>query len=229
MALIGPNGHDLELNLASGTAVQPGVLAVTERTQTFTFKNVTSRPVPSLLRGFSAPVNVTIDLSDADLAFLMRHDSDLFNRWKAANRFATRTILNALSMAPPSALEAGAARYAAALAAALENPQIEDAYKAELLKLPSQSDIAREKASNVDHAAIDQAHRTMSRQVATNLSALLEKLYAGAPPPRRTTPRTPRVPDAARSRNATLTLLTSRGTAGRYASALSTTTPSPPT
>ncbi len=211
LGLIGGNGHDIKLELESGAEVRPGVLAVTAAAQTFKFKNVGSRPVPSLLRGFSAPVNVTIDLLDADLAFLMSHDGDLFNRWKAANRFASRTVLGALSSSAPGTTDAGADRYAAALAMALENPGIDDAYKAELLKLPTVSDIAREKGLNVDHAAIDEAHRAMSRRVANRLSMLLEKIYATA------SSNGIYAPDAASAgrralRNAALTLLTSRGT-----------------
>ena len=210
-AMLGGNGQELDIELDAGKQVRPGVLAVTERSQTFKFKNVASRPVPSLLRGFSAPVNVTIDISDSDLAFLMRHDGDLFNRWRAANSFATRTILGALGPDSDIAIQAGAQRYASALASALEDPQIEDAYKAELLRLPTQSDIARNKASNVDPAAIDAAHRAMSRNVATQLSGLLENIYTS------TSSDAPYAPDAASTgrralRNAALTLLTSRGT-----------------
>ena len=210
-ALLGGNGQDLDLELASGTEVRKGVLAVTKRSQTFTFKNVPSRPVPSLLRGFSAPVNVSIDLSDADLAFLMTHDSDLFNRWKAANRFAARAILQGLSGDTDTSIRVPADRYATALAAALDNPTLDDAYKAELLKLPTVSDIAREKASNVDHDAIDIAHRAMSHHVAVQLSSLLEGIYKKAGS------QAGYAPDAASAgrralRNAALTLLTSRNT-----------------
>ncbi|MEQ1652115.1 MAG: aminopeptidase N [Hyphomicrobium sp.] len=211
LALLGGNGQDLDLELVDGTPLRPGVLAITERTQSFKFKNIPTRPVPSLLRGFSAPVNVTIDLSDADLAFLMRHDSDLFNRWKAANRFASRTMLSALADGTPAAIDAGAHRFTAALSAALENPRLDDAYKAELLKLPSTSDIARDKGTNVDHAAIHHTHRAMSRHVAILLAPLLENIYASASVSQTYTP------DALSAgrralRNAALTLLTYRGT-----------------
>ena len=57
---------------------------------------MSSRPVPSLLRGFSAPVNLTIELSDADLQFLMANDSDLYNRWQAAQDYATRVLVGAV-------------------------------------------------------------------------------------------------------------------------------------
>ena len=211
IGLLGDKGKDLDLVLESGDALRPGVLAVSQATQTFKFKNIPTRPVPSLLRGFSAPVNVTIDLSDADLAFLMMHDSDLFNRWKAANRFASRTIVNSLANGQSEAAIAGADRYAAALAMTLENPKLDAAYKAELLKLPTLSDIARDKGTNVDHVAIDTAHRSMSRQIATRLSALLEKIYASG---HHAGDYTPDAASAGRRalRNAALTLLTSRGT-----------------
>ena len=59
LGLLGGNGQELELKLASGERVQDGMLEVRKRTETFRFRDVASRPVPSLLRGFSAPVNLT--------------------------------------------------------------------------------------------------------------------------------------------------------------------------
>jgi aminopeptidase N len=210
LGLLGPNGHDLPLELENGQSVENGVVAVTERSQSFRFVNVPARPVPSLLRGFSAPVNLTIDLPEADLAFLMTHDSDLFNRWQAANQFATRTILAGLDA--PEATAAAARACAKALTAALCDPALDDAYKAELLKLPTQSDIAREKRTNVDHAAIDQAHTAFARALAGELESLLTGVYQTS------SERGPFTPDAASAgrralRNAALTLLTSRAAA----------------
>ena len=92
LGLIGHNGHDLDLVLASGGPLEGGLLELGKRTETFRFKDVPSRPVPSLLRGFSAPVNLTIDHSEADLQFLMANDSDLYNRWQAAQEYATRVL-----------------------------------------------------------------------------------------------------------------------------------------
>ncbi len=213
LGLIGSNGRDLDLTLEKGKSLHDGVLAVTKTSEVFRFKGVTSRPVPSLMRGFSAPVNVTIDLSEKDLAFLMTHDSDLFNRWQAANRYATRAILSRLGGRAKTKAESGGTKYAAALANALQSGTLEDAYKAELLRLPTQSDIAREKASRVDPSAIDTAHRHFSREVATALTDLLETVYAGA------TSNAAFSPDAASAsrralRNAALALLMSRAASG---------------
>lgn len=86
VGLIGPNGDDL---------IETKVLDLTEPEQTFTFEKIGARPVPSILRNFSAPVKLTTDLSDEDLKFLMVHDSDGFNRWEAGQTYAMR-VLNKL-------------------------------------------------------------------------------------------------------------------------------------
>jgi len=170
LGLIGANGKEIALDLENGEELSPGVLAVTKLNETFRFRNVPSAPVPSLLRGFSAPVNIAIDLPDSDLSFLITHDSDLFNRWQAANRYATRAILALVTgeTAPP----ATAGKFADAIAGALADPALDAAYKAELLKLPTQSDIAREKGRNVDPAAIDQAHRRFAAEAGAALGNL---------------------------------------------------------
>ncbi|MEZ5900723.1 MAG: aminopeptidase N [Hyphomicrobiaceae bacterium] len=208
LGLLGANGHDIPLQLADGTNIDDGVVAITERAQTFRFTNIPARPVPSLLRGFSAPVNLTIELSDAELAFLMTHDIDLFNRWQSANAFATRAIM--LGLDKPESIDTAAASYAKALAAALSDSGLEDAYKAELLKLPTPSDIAREKRINVDPCAIDKSHRAFARAASGALRDLLMQVYAqaGSQPA-----FSPDAKSAGRRalRNAALTLMTAHG------------------
>ncbi len=210
LGLLGANGIDLDLKLDNGTIPEGGVVAVTERAQSFHFMDVPSRPVPSLLRGFSAPVNVSLDLPDSDLAFLMTHDSDLFNRWQAANKFATRAMLKGLEN--PGCIDAAAQHYAKALAPTLTDTSLEDAYKAELLRLPSQSDIAREKRNDVDPSAIDKVHRTFARATASAIGTVIEAIYANTST---TEPFSPDAKSAGRRalRNTALTLLTNRGLA----------------
>jgi aminopeptidase N len=96
LGLLGGNGNDLPLELDDGRTIENGLIEVTKRKETFRFVGMPGRPVPSLLRSFSAPVNLTVDLSDADLAFLMAHDSDAFNRWQAAQDYATRLLTAAV-------------------------------------------------------------------------------------------------------------------------------------
>ena len=67
------------------------MLELTEAEQSFTFENIPSEPIPSLLRGFSAPVKLRYSYSDADLAFLITKDTDSFNRWEAGQVLAQRS------------------------------------------------------------------------------------------------------------------------------------------
>ncbi|HVO89675.1 MAG TPA: aminopeptidase N, partial [Casimicrobiaceae bacterium] len=85
VGLVGPDGRDLTLQLEGEAAPQgtTRVLHLKAAEQGFVFVNVASAPVPSVLRDFSAPVQLAIDLSDEQLAFLMANDSDAFNRWEA--------------------------------------------------------------------------------------------------------------------------------------------------
>ena len=84
VGLIGKDGKDL---------VPERVLELKEASQTFVFEGVKEEPVVSLLRGFSAPVNVKLPRSDEELAFLMANDQDSFNRWEAGQELFTRSIL----------------------------------------------------------------------------------------------------------------------------------------
>ena len=213
LGLIGGNGQEIPLVRDTGEDIENGVVEVTRRSETFRFVDVPSPPVPSLLRGFSAPVNLTMSLSENDLAFLMAHDRDLFNRWQAANTFATRTLVDMVRrLKKGERATQRATTFARALEAAVGAPDLELAYRAELLKLPSQSDIAREIGRNVDPGLIFRAHRQLTRVVGSTLGAQLEDFY------RETRDRSAFSPDAENAGrralgNVALTLLTARGTA----------------
>jgi len=78
---------------AQGNETHPTrILEMTEREQTFMFKEIATRPVPSILRSFSAPVKLITDLTDDDLRLLQLHDTDGFNQWEAGQTLALRTI-----------------------------------------------------------------------------------------------------------------------------------------
>jgi aminopeptidase N len=98
MGLLAADGRALPLQL-EGEAAPVGtdrVLVLAEAEQTFTFVGIDAPPVPSLLRGFSAPVLLDDGLDDADLLVLLQHDHDAFNRWEAGQRLALRRMLAAL-------------------------------------------------------------------------------------------------------------------------------------
>jgi aminopeptidase N len=95
IGLVGPDGRDMPLRLTGESS--PGgttrLLDVTSITQRFEFVDIPVAPVPSLLRGFSAPVKMAFDYREEDLALLAAHDSDPVNRWDAAQRLFTNAVL----------------------------------------------------------------------------------------------------------------------------------------
>ncbi|WBT36648.1 MULTISPECIES: aminopeptidase N [Hyphomicrobium] len=213
IGLIGANGDEIPLKLDTGETIDDGVLHLTRRAQTFRFDEVPSAPVPSILRGFSAPVNVTMNLSDRDLEFLMAHDRDLFNRWQAANTYATRTLIDMVkSLRKGEKPAARATGFVKALGIAVGLSDHEPAYRAELLKLPSQADIARVIGRNVDPGLIFRAHRQLAKLTGSTIGSLLEDIYKEMKPEKTFSPSAQSAGRRA-LRNAALTLLTARGTA----------------
>lgn len=213
LGLLGSDGQDLDLVLDNGEHVRDGVVHITKRSEVFRFRDIPSRPVPSLLRGFSAPVNLTLDIADRDLEFLMANDSDLFNRWQSANTYATRTLIHIVNALKEGRRSTRGLAYVKALGATIADKHLEPAYRAELLKLPTQADIAREIGHDVDPGLIHRAHRQLSRLVAKTLLDELKAIY------RAMTTDGPFAADAQSAgrralRNAVLTLLVARGERG---------------
>ena len=129
------------------------------------------RPLPSLLRGFSAPVELDYPYAAEDDAFLMMHDSDDFNRWAAAQRLAMQTLLSMLERdAEPNAA------VAAAFGQILTDQGLDDALKAEVLMLPSESDIA-EACAPADPGAIHRVRESLRCWLASALSDEFESCY----------------------------------------------------
>jgi len=178
VGLLGGNGQDLPLTLASGEELRDGLLEVRKRSETFRFRDVPSRPVPSLLRGFSAPVNLTIDLSDADLQFLMANDSDLYNRWQAAQDYAARVLVAAVRAIRAGKRPARPSAFVAALGVTLRDESLEPGYRAQFMYLPSESDLARIIARDVDPRAIHKARRELRKGIAAALGEELADTYA---------------------------------------------------
>jgi aminopeptidase N len=178
VGLVGADGRDLALDVEGplfgdargGTAV----LALTQARQRFTFKGVGERPVPSLLRGFSAPVQVRFEPTDAELTHLMAHDSDAFNRWEAAQALATRILLaNAAQIAAGRAARYPG-DYVRAVGSLLEDAAQDPAFTAECLQLPADGYLA-ELMEVADPSAIHGARLGLMRHVGSNLREPLER------------------------------------------------------
>jgi aminopeptidase N len=166
--------------------------------------------VPSVLRQFSAPVNLKIELSDSDLRFLMANDSDLYNRWQAAQDYATRVMVAAVKAIRAGERPAKADEFVAALGVTIGDEALAPGYRAQFMILPSESDIARVIARDIDPLAIYRARKGLRRAIGTRLGAMLADLYAQQAD---AGPYSPGAAAAGRRalRNASLAHLVSRG------------------
>lgn len=186
LGLVGAGG-DLPLQTQSNAYAGDGLVILDSAALSVTFDNVSEPPIPSLLRGFSAPARLELDLSDGDLARLFSADSDSFNRWQALQTVATRALVAAGKPgADRSALTATAGELGQALDGFLKAEALADpAFAAQVLRLPAPADIAREIGRDVDPDAIFKAHRSLSAAIGTTLlpqlSGLREALATKGP------------------------------------------------
>ena len=210
LGLIDGEGRDIDLTLANGERVADGLIELRKKSEKFRFADIASPPVASLLRGFSAPVNLTMERSDAELAFLMARDSDLFNRWQAAQDYAARVLTGTVSAQAARERVPSPKAFIEALAVTLADRDVAPGYLAQFLMLPSENDLARIIGADVDPLAIHRARKALRKAIATRLYEPLADIY------RRMETRGPYSPGAEPSgrralRNVALGSLASRG------------------
>jgi aminopeptidase N len=181
LGLVLPDGSD-------ALQEQTRVLSLTEPTQTWTFENIPAPPVASVLRGFSAPVHLEFEQTDAELARLMAHDSDPFNRWEAGQRLATRVLLAGIARQQAGRNDDAwiAPAFAAAIARILDDGLAGDpALAAEALVLPAEQVLAEEMAGlgqTIDPEAIHLARVALRRYLAHHLRDKFEAVWRALEP-----------------------------------------------
>ncbi len=196
VGLLNPNGDEV---------VTTTVLELTQEAQTFTFDGLGSRPIPSILRHFSAPVILNRETSAQERAFLLAHDTDPFNKWEAGRALA-RDVLTAM-IAQGSA---PAPAYLDAVAQVAVDDSLDPAFRSLALALPSEDDMAQtlfDAGTTPDPTTIHAKREALLDAVANRLERDLPGLYAAMAVPG------PYSPDAAAAgkrdlRAATLGLIT---------------------
>lgn len=171
IGLVGPDGQDMPLRMA-GNDSSP--LSLKRASQQFIFEDVLSAPVPSLLRNFSAPVVLDFAYSDAELAHLLAHDADHFNRWEAGQRLASRLILEATARISAGETPLWPESFAAACRRVLV--EAEPAFAAEALSLPGEATLA-EQMKVVDPDALHAARNSLRLFLADQLAAEFQDCY----------------------------------------------------
>jgi aminopeptidase N len=179
VGLVGADGRDLPLRLADGRIIERGLLKIEAAAASYVFTDIGERPIPSINRGFSTPVKIDANVSDADLRFLALHDRDQFNRWEAVHSLTTRLLVESAAAIRRGEKPRQDPDLMAALAAGLADRSLEPALVAQLIALPSEADIAREIAADVDPDAVLAARQGLRRAIAASLSDTLCGLYEG--------------------------------------------------
>jgi len=167
VGLLNPNGDEIR---------PTEMLEMTDATQSFVFEGLAEKPVPSILRGFSAPVILDRTLSASDRAFLLAHDTDPFNRWEAGRMLAQETLTQMVvdGAAPDNA-------YLDGMATVLRDRRLDPAYRALMLTQPGQSDLANalfEAGVTPDPDAIWTAAETLKQALAQHIQDLLPRILA---------------------------------------------------
>ena len=160
----------------SGAIVAERMLLLDQATQTFTFENVVSEPVVSLLRDFSAPVQLNYDYQDEDLAFLLKYENNGFNRWQVTQMLVNRILLQGQDAKSSPEI------YLQAVAQALPELAASDAMlAARLLDIPSAPELASAIHKDYDPVLVKAQREGLYQQLAEALKDQWSELYKQLP------------------------------------------------
>ena len=159
VGLLNRNGEAVAFDYQGKRATE-AVLLLTEAEQTFQFESVTEAVVPSLLRGFSAPVHLNYPYSDDDLLLLLAHDSDAFTRWEAAQTLYRRAVAANLAALSDSVELPKHEKLLAAVEKVISDDLLDNAFKALLLGVPSEAELW-DGAENIDPLRYHQAREAL--------------------------------------------------------------------
>ncbi|MEQ1768858.1 MAG: aminopeptidase N [Devosia sp.] len=177
--LIGPNGSPMGWSSVSGD-VRDDLIVVDRASTTVEFNGVANKPVPSLFRDFSAPVKLTAPLSQRDRLFLARHDSDPFNRWQSLQDATSALLVEAVRGKAWSADDATA--LAQALEDTISSSELDPAFKALTLELPTEQFIARAIGADVDPDRIRAVRLKLISEIVGQIGPALEAAHATPSP-----------------------------------------------
>ncbi|WP_137045453.1 aminopeptidase N [Pseudolabrys sp. FHR47] len=215
MGLLDKNGKALPIVAAEDGSIERDVLILDKTEQVFAFDGMAERPVLSINRGFSAPIKLVTDLTGTDFALLARHDSDPFNRWQALQTTALRLLIDNVGRLRVGGMPRADDSLIAALAAILDDANLEPAFVALCLTPPGEGDIAREIGRDIDPDKIQRARLALREDIGIRLGAELSHVYE------RLTSSEPYSPDAVSAgrralRNVALDLLAASGASSAF-------------
>ncbi len=178
VALLDVDGQELPVRLLGEPVGTTGtrVLQLRQAEETYVFDGLSREPVPSLLRGFSAPIRLQVDRSDDECSFLMQHDSDSFSRWEAAQGLGCKLILDIATRSRTQDVPVLDPRFAEAFRATLRSNHADRAMIAQVLTLPSETYLA-DFMDPIDPQALHDARTLVLRLLAQTLRPDLLAVY----------------------------------------------------
>ncbi len=185
IALIGAGGEEINASSISGAETRNGVFHLTKRKHKLQFEGVDQRAVLSMNRGFTAPIEIDYRQSPTDLAFLATYESDPYNQWQAYQDYATRLLISA-----SRAIQSGKPlefdqRFLDTTLELATNEKLEPAFRASILTLPGEGDLAQTISKNVNPEAIHNARASLQASIGNllepNRRALISSLKTSGP------------------------------------------------
>lgn len=179
MALYDKNGQELLLDLEGGDPASVNkekVINFSDTKETFTFCHITEEPVPSLLRGFSAPVNLNINYSIDEIIFLMANDNDSYNRWSITRKLLSDTVLKLVAAIQQNNKLMVDHRIIEAFQKTLVNPNIDKELIALALTIPSESELG-DLMAKIDVDAIHMAREFLLDTIGNTLIDDFKTVY----------------------------------------------------
>lgn len=176
--LLGSDGKDIEPSLVAGGEVDDGIIHLRRSTETIVFHGIKERPVPSLLRGFSAPINLVSPLTAEDLIFLALNDSDPVARWQALTGIFTQALLDGAKRVRGGYEPETDDRIIELAGRVASDETLDAAFRALCLTLPTEGDIAREMGHNVDPDAIRASRDHLIAAIVSAYARDFASLYA---------------------------------------------------
>ncbi len=169
--LIDADGTDMKPTKISGAEFEQDVLHINKRKQKILFYGIKQRPVLSLNRGFTAPINIDYRQSSSDLAFLASKDNDTFSRWQACQNYATKILIagaKSINAGKPMQIDQNFLNISREI---LIDETLEPAYRATILSIPSEGDLAQAMAKNINPEAINKSIHQLSVAIGKTFEA----------------------------------------------------------
>ncbi|WP_375655897.1 aminopeptidase N [Bartonella sp. MR63HLJHH] len=172
--LLGPNGENLTYE--ADTDIQSNVMLLSKENQTFTLKGLREKPVLSLLRDFSAPINLQTPFNESELIFLAQHDDNHINRWQSLNHLMTQALIQSIQD-ETKAKEGMPSALIKLIEAIITDESLEPEFRAFCLSLPSEVELAHTLGKNIHPERIHHVRNQFLASLAHTHQGLFTKFY----------------------------------------------------